>query len=479
MELLTNIFSGFRWQDVLDISINSYVLFRFYILFRGTNVFRVLLGLAIIWFAQRIAVTLGLFVSSWVSQGIVAAAALIVVVVFRNEIRAVLQTKNVKAILWELPKKSVTTPFEIIAESVFELAKKRIGALIVLPGRDDLEELIQHGITWRGMVSKEMLMSIFWPENPVHDGATVVRGNQVLEVGCILPLSKRDDLPSYYGTRHRAGLGLSEKSDALIIIVSEESGNVLVARNSRIDMVSSKDRLVQRLRAFGGIRLKTKPGLMNEKLEMALASVVSIIFVAGIWFSISRGLDILETFEVPVGYMNRDPSKEIVDTSVNSVKLRLGGSRSLIQSIRPDQLRLTIDLSDAVTGQNAFTITRRNITLPAGIILKDVNPETLEVTLDVLIQKTLPIQADWVGKLEPNLILSEAKLSPEAITLIGGKQLLENLSTVYTQKIPVDQINTSGTITVNFAFNPAKLKIASGSENKVKISYTVMERSKL
>ena len=140
MELLNDIFTNLRWQDVLDISINSYVLFRFYVLFRGTNVLRVLFGLAIIWFAQRIAVTLGLFVSSWFSQGITAAAALIVVVIFRNEIRAVLQTKNIKAILWDLPKRNVTTPFEIIAAGAFELARRRIGALIVMPGRDDLEE---------------------------------------------------------------------------------------------------------------------------------------------------------------------------------------------------------------------------------------------------------------------------------------------------------------------------------------------------
>ena len=476
MELITSIYSSMRWQDVLDIGINSYILFRFYVLFRGTNVLRVLFGLACIWFAQKIAVSMGLIVTSWISQGIIAAAAILVIVIFRNEIRAVLQTKNIKAILWELPRRSITTPVEIIANSVFELSRKQIGALIVLPGKDNLEDLVQSGIQWQGVVSREMITSIFWPDNPVHDGAAVIQGNRVQQVGCILPLSKRGDLPSRYGTRHRAALGLAENSDALVLVVSEERGDILVAQGSRLKTIRRKETLERRMREHAGMRLRPGQRLLYDKLEMGLASIVSVIFIMGIWFGITRGLDILDSFEVPVEYMSRDPAKEIVDTSVNAVKLSLGGSRSLIRSISPNQLRVTINLSNSVIGKNAFAITRDNITLPAGVILKDVIPETLEVTLDVITQKDLPIQADWVGKMSDNLILTEAKLTPDKITIIGGKQLLENLTTLYTEKIPVDTLSKSGELTVTLAYNPAKLKIASGFKNKVTISYIIMTR---
>ena len=102
--------SNIRWQDVFDITLNSYILFRLYILFRGTNVFRVLIGIALLWFIQRIAVFLGLIVTSWALQGITAVAALIIIVVFRNEIRSVLQARNIKAILWGFSDKTVDTP---------------------------------------------------------------------------------------------------------------------------------------------------------------------------------------------------------------------------------------------------------------------------------------------------------------------------------------------------------------------------------
>ena len=468
--------AALRWQDLADILITSYVLFRFYVLFRGTNVLRVLFALACIWFAQRIATSAGFIVSGWISQGIVAAAALIIIVVFRNEIRAVLQTQNFKAILWQLPRRQVSTPLEVIAESAFEMSRRRIGALIVVPGREDLEELVQHGISWQGSVSKEMIISIFWPDNPVHDGAAIIRGNRVQEVGCILPLSKRDDLPSSYGTRHRAALGLVENSDAMVVIVSEESRKVSIARKGRITQVASRERLEQLLRAHTGIRLKARPGIMNEALEFALAGILSVLIVTGIWFSITRGQDILETFDVPVEYVNRAPQLEIMDTSATSVELRLSGSRSIIGTIRSEQLRVVVDLSQAVGGKNNIPINSDNLTLPPGVILNDVSPHNIEVAMDVLVEKEFPVQADWVGKLNPALILTDVAVIPEKINFIGGKNLLDSIRTIYTEKIPIDRITQSGEFTAALDFNPAKLKISSKDKSKITVRYTIMNR---
>ena len=468
--------AALRWQDLVDILITSYVLFRFYVLFRGTNVLRVLFALACIWFAQRIATSAGFIVSGWISQGIVAAAALIIIVVFRNEIRAVLQTQNFKAILWQLPRRQVSTPLEVIAESAFEMSRRRIGALIVVPGREDLEELVQHGISWQGSVSKEMIISIFWPDNPVHDGAAIIRGNRVQEVGCILPLSKRDDLPSSYGTRHRAALGLVENSDAMVVIVSEESRVVSIARKGRITQVASRERLEQLLRAHTGIRLKARPGIMNEALEFALAGILSVLIVTGIWFSITRGQDILETFDVPVEYVNRAPQLEIMDTSATSVELRLSGSRSIIGTIRSEQLRVVVDLSQAVGGKNNIPINSDNLTLPPGVILNDVSPHNIEVAMDVLVEKEFPVQADWVGKLNPALILTDVAVIPEKINFIGGKNLLDSIRTIYTEKIPIDRITQSGEFTAALDFNPAKLKISSKDKSKITVRYTIMNR---
>jgi uncharacterized protein (TIGR00159 family) len=474
---MINFLANIRWQDVLDIVLNSYVIFRFYVLFRGTNVLRVLFGLACIWFAQRLAISLGLIVSSWISQEITAAAALIVVVIFRNEIRSVLQTKNIKGILWELPKRSPSTPTEIIADSAFKMARKRFGALMVLPGRDDLEEIVQHGIEWQGSVSNEMLISIFWPDNPVHDGAAILRGDRVKEVGCILPLSVRKDLPTNYGTRHRAALGLAETADALVVVVSEESGAVSIAKDGRITRIQDKATLEKHLRNHAGQRLGSRYEALNEKIELGLAVVLSAIFTLGVWFSITRGLDTLASFEVPVEYSNRDPAQQIVDTSANTVKLQLGGSRSLLDAINPNQLRVRVDLSKAATGANAFTITREDIKLPPGVILKDVDPPLVEVSLDITVQKVLPVQADLVGKMPDDRVLTQVTLEPPSVTVIGAGGFLDEQSTIYTEKISVAGLKSSGSIDVGLAINPAKLRVAPGEKDTVMVTFTVRKRT--
>jgi uncharacterized protein (TIGR00159 family) len=476
MEKLFNFIYTLRWQDIVDIILTSYILFRFYILFKGTNVFRILIGMTILWFFQRIAVFLGLIVTSWVVQGVAAVAALIIIVVFRNEIRSVLQARNLKSILWGFSSKTVTTTIEIIVESIYEMGLHRTGALLVFPGKDDLEEEVQRGIPWKGVVSKEMIMSIFWPGNPVHDGATIFEGNQIKEVGAILPLSHHDDLPSYYGTRHRAALGLAESSDALVIVVSEERGEVLVAKSSELKEVKQKRRLKRYLQEHMGVATKKQPFMRKETFETAMAALLSIIFVAGVWFNVTRGGETLRTLDISINFMNLDPGMEILDRSVSAVSLDLSGSSALAKSINAAQVDVRLDLGKAVPGKNSFTITSDNISLPPGIILKNVYPSEVDVDLDITIKKKLPIQVDWVGKLPDNLILVETEIDPGGVEIIGGKRILDKMATIYTEKVSLDKLKEKGSIAANLALQPASLKIAPGSKEKISIKYLTRER---
>ncbi|HSQ83393.1 MAG TPA: diadenylate cyclase CdaA [Desulfobacterales bacterium] len=471
-------FEFIRWQDVVDILLNSYILFRLYVLFRETYVFRVLTGIAFLWIFQRVAVFFGLILTSWVMQGILALVALIIIIVFRNEIRSVLQAKNLRAILWGFPQKSVPTTIQIIVESVKALSKRHIGALIVLPAKENLDDVVQGGILLRGLISKEIINSIFWGDNPVHDGAIIIEQDRISRVGVILPLSYKSDLPSRYGTRHRAALGLSETTDALVIVVSEETGKVVVAKDSKITDIISNTMFTRILQEHMGIHEEENVHQQKERFKMSIAAIISVFFITGIWFSFSKGLDTLITLEIPVEYTNRNPSFEIVDASVNAVRLHLGGSGALIKSVQPEQIQVKLDLSKAVVGKNIFSITQDNITLPPGIFLRKVIPPVIEVTLDETIKKVIPLQVDWVGELPEGLILSEVEIDPDKIEVIGGKRILQNISTLYTEKVPLDNLRGTGTILANLALTPAALKIASGSKDKVRIVYVVKPRQK-
>lgn len=476
MDGILNFIAGIRWQDGVDIILNSYILFRLYILFRGTNAFRVLIGIVVLWFFLRVAAFLGLIVTSWAMQGIIAVAALIIVVVFRNEIRSILQARNLRTIVWSFPKRPVTPPVETIAEAVFEMGRRHVGALIVFPGNENLSEHAHGGIPWLGKISKEMIMSIFWKGNPVHDGAAIIQGDRVTEVGAVLPLSRREDLPYYYGTRHRAAAGMAELTDALVVVVSEERGQVSAAKGQSFRVVESKEELREILESHAGVSSKQGGRRKAEQLELITAAALSVLFIGAVWFSFTRGLDTLITLEVPIEYMNRDPGLEILDTSRNTVSLELSGSGLLIRSVRPDQVQVRLDLSAAVPGENIIPLTAENISLPPGVFLKNIRTQTVEVVMDVIVRKELPVQVDWGGKLRERVIISDVKIDPETVQVVGVKKILDKITAIYTERVPVDHIEESGSVSVRLVLSPPLLRIAGGYRDRVLVDYTVIER---
>ncbi|MCF8081153.1 MAG: diadenylate cyclase [Desulfobacterales bacterium] len=476
MDSLIVFFKALRWQDFIDIALASYILFRFYVLFRGTYVFRVISGLALLWIFQRIAAYLGLIVTSWALQGITAVAAFIIIVVFRNELRSVLQAKNIKNILWGVSPKTIQAPVEIIVSGIFELMKRRIGALLVFPGSEDIDEVVKNGIAWEGKITQEMILSIFWHDNPVHDGAAIIEGDEVRKVGVILPLSHRTDLPSHFGTRHRAAVGMAEKSDALVVVVSEERKSILAVKGAELIKVASPDQLSQLLQRHMGVVADPEAPAGRRSMRLATAGALSVLLVAGLWFSFTTGKDTLIELQVPVRYNNRASGVEIVSASVNSVNLQLSGSGTLIQSLRPSQVQVQLDLKSAAVGTNEFTITSSNISLPPGIVLKTVQPRQVTVTLDRLVRKQLPVQVDWTGKLPEGRILKSVRVMPEAVEIEGGNRIIEDTETVYTQKVPIDGLTKSGTISVGLALQPASLKVAPSSPEKVTVEYIIEKR---
>ncbi|MBW1759082.1 MAG: hypothetical protein JRI88_01945, partial [Deltaproteobacteria bacterium] len=258
-------------------------------------------------------------------------------------------------------------------------------------------------------------------------------------------------------------------------VVSEEKGNVVVASGSKIIEVKQKKALERRIQKHIGVRISKKNDSGKERFSLGIAALVCVLFVTWVWFTITRGLDTMTSFEVPVEYMNRNPEMEIVDTSINKARLHLSGPDILIKSIRPEQVRVKLDMSNAVAGPNTFAFNAENITLPPGIVLKKIEPSVVDVTLDMIITKEVPIQVDWAGKLNKSLILTNIKLDANRIQLTGSRLALENISTLYTEKVFLDQIDKSGLITVKLLID-SSLKIAQGFQDTVTVTYTVKER---
>ncbi|NOY68003.1 MAG: DisA protein [Deltaproteobacteria bacterium] len=477
MENLYIFFSSLRWQDILDITLNSYILFRLYILFRGTSTLRVIMGLVMLWLFQRTALAMGLIVTSWLMQGITAAAAIIIIVVFGNEIRNVFQAKNFLSIFWRIHHPPELYALDEITKGIFDLAKNRIGALLVFPGKKDPTDFIRGGIDWDGVVSKEMIKSIFWHNNPVHDGAAVIDGKRISRVACILPLSHRLGIPSYYGTRHRAAAGLAEATDALVAVVSEERGEVTVARGDSMRIIRSPKQLEEFIRAHTGQTIKTDNHVVKENVKIAGAALASVILVSMIWFGFTRGMDTLVSLDVPIKFAELPPEMEIVNASAGSVNVNLAGAATLIQSLRPDQVQVKVGLLNAHVGDNSFKIKTADISSPPGIHVNRIQPESVTVTIDMEATRSIPVQADFSGRLSEGLRVTGVDVKPAFIKVTGRSLAIARTSTIYTQKIPVDTITKSGQITVKPAFENG-LEPASGTGgDTITVEYTVMPKN--
>ena len=219
-----------RWQSAVDffvLAIAIYLLLRWS---REARALRVALGILAVRVGALLARQLGLPITGWVLDGATIVALLSLVVVFQPELRRALMRLDFPH---RLRHREQMPAVSAVTAAAWSLAKSRCGALIVIVRRDAIAELVTTGIAVGGRVSAELLGAVFQKGGPVHDGAAIIEGDVITQVGAVLPLTQRPDVPEQYGTRHRAGMGLAERSDAVVVVSSEERGEVTVMSRHR------------------------------------------------------------------------------------------------------------------------------------------------------------------------------------------------------------------------------------------------------
>ncbi len=246
-----NIFFNLFWVKtyllpIIDISIIAFVLYRTYLIISGTRAIQVVKGLALIILAMWISQFLHLETVSWLLNQLIQVAVIAVIILFQPELRRMLSKLGRNRFLGAFFKDSVNI-IDTLASSVEELSNQKTGALIVIETKIGLKNYIESGVMIDAILSGGLIYAIFKEESPLHDGAAIIRGGRIVAAKCILPLSERHEFLEGYGTRHLAALGLSEESDAFVIVVSGETGKISIASNGKMEMGVSKNRLKERL----------------------------------------------------------------------------------------------------------------------------------------------------------------------------------------------------------------------------------------
>jgi diadenylate cyclase len=232
------------WKDLVEILVVGAVIYRILLVLAGTRAIQMLLGLVLlvgVYFLSRV-LQLGLI--RYVLENLFQFGAIAALVVFQPELRAALAHLGQNRILRLFNRMEETQVVEEIADAVEELARSKIGAIIALEREVGLAEYAQSGTPLEARVSSSLLTTIFTPYSPLHDGAVVIRGDQIIAAGAILPLTQFPVSDKSIGTRHRAALGLSEETDALVIVVSEETSTVSVAAHGQFERGLDHDQLL-------------------------------------------------------------------------------------------------------------------------------------------------------------------------------------------------------------------------------------------
>jgi len=236
-----------RWQDVLDIALVSILIYRLLFFIKGTKAVQMLIGLGVLLIASFISTYSGLYTIDWIIQSFWAQIVIALIVLFQPEIRRALAQMGETPFLQSFTSAEELKSLEEIVKATVALANRKIGALIAIERETSLGDFVEIGTPLDAKVTREILLSIFHPSSPIHDGAVVIRGNRIVAAGCFLPITLKSEVDKSVGTRHRAGLGLTEETDAVVIVVSEETGIISMAIGGRlethIDMGTLRDKL--------------------------------------------------------------------------------------------------------------------------------------------------------------------------------------------------------------------------------------------
>ena len=375
------------WKDAVDLIIVAVLFYAFLLLLRRTHtrfIINAIGGLLVLYAMARF---LNLYLTSLLFQAFFAFFAVIMAVVFQRELRGFFEWLYIWGRWSRTPQESLPDRVaDQLVEALTQLATRKVGALMVLPGQQVIDGLLQGGVVLDGQVSTPLLLSVFDPSSPGHDGAVVIEGDRIRKFGVHLPLAEHFERYSELGTRHRAALGLAERSDALVVAVSEERGTISVASGGELRTLAQREGLREDLVSVLMQRYQDDPkrpwhwflthNLRDKVIAVFFALLLWVIFVA------SQGSGVVtRPYEVPVEFQFLPRGYTVSDLSPETVAATLSGRNQDFNLLDPEALRIVIRLPGGVEGRQRVRIEESMISRPAAFSVVKFTPRYVEFTV--------------------------------------------------------------------------------------------------
>jgi diadenylate cyclase len=377
----------FQWRDALDIIVVAVLFYAFLLLLRRTHSRVIVNGIIIFLALYAVARFLNLYLTSMLLQAFFAFFAVIMAVIFQRELRSFFEWLYIWGRLSRAQKKSLPDSVaHQIVDALTYFARRNIGALMVFPGKQGIDGLLQGGVALDGQISTPLLLSIFDPSSPGHDGALIVEADRISKFSVHLPLAERFEQYGNLGTRHRAAVGLSERSDALVIAVSEERGTISVASGGELRTLGQSGGLRDDIASILAERLQSAPPrpwhwlLTYNVRDKIIAVLFSLIFWAIFVASLGSGV-ITRPFEVPVEFQFLPREFTISEVSRDTVTVIFSGRNQDFNLLEPEALRVVIRIPGGVEGRQRIRVEESMISHPSSLSVTKFTPRYLEFTI--------------------------------------------------------------------------------------------------
>jgi len=461
-----------RIQDFADILIMTILVYQLYIWFRKTRALQVVLGLGSLALLYVITKNLGLFMTSWILQELGTVIFVLIIVVFQGEIRQALYRFSLLRNFFDRNDQPAAFDIPAVVSTVIALAGQRTGALIVFERQEKLDDHLLHGVPLDSLVSSQLLFSLFEASSPLHDGAVVIKDGRITEASTHLPLSTSAELPQHFGTRHRAAVGLTERSDALVLVVSEERGTVSVATGGDLFEIKSPQELetilVSSLEAKSAAVRKIT--FRERAFSNLMPKFVTLTIVLICWFMINARQGGIQTVMAQVKFHGLPENLVLKDGLPAELEVQLKSLSAIFSTSSKTDVAADLDLSALHEGVNSISVDYKAFQLPLGVSVVKVTPAVIKVVAEKRVYREVPVALNKAGRLPKNLRLRSVSIEPAVVSVLGSESDVIRVRQVLTEPFDLSAVKKSQAVELMLQLPSNQIQFKDSESVKVKIA---------
>ena len=480
-DMIFSFINSFRVQDFFDILIITSLIYVILIWFKNAASRLVFVGISLLGGIYIIARLFNLYLTTLVLQGFFTTFIIALVVIFQEDIRRFFERLASWRTIGQSHKKTNAvheSTIEVVIESAADLASKRTGALIIMQGQDPLDRHIKGGYQLDGLATKPLLASIFDIHSLGHDGAAIINKDRVTKFGCHLPLSINTDKFGDFGLRHTAALGLSERCDALCIVVSEERGTISVAQNNEINRLKNAAELRIVIGKYYEDKLSAQADKSSSRWfrKNTMEKAIAIVLALGLWFVFGYQKESVQRdYIVPIENRKISQAWEIEESRVQEAIISLMGSSQAFNLFEPRNLKISIDLSSLDEGGQVIKLSADMVNIPSNLTLVKIKPERITIIAHRLFPREVPIHIDTMGSLPRGYVLNKLSVTPESVVVLAPFDLIGNKISITTEPIDLSGATNSKTVDSRILY-PSKVRFRNNQVPVVRVSIEVEKR---